>query len=237
MKAVLFDLGHTLIDYYCDWKGPEERGIGRIYDLVRRTSPSVNRAEFTAYLSERLVNARDQKYHQMVEVPLVELMGQCLERYGALDEDNLQQSLEIFYGVLLEDRKLVNGAVELLASIKERGYSVGLISDVAWGLPSEFPMRDIKFYGLDAYFDDYVFSTDIGLRKPHPKIFKVALSNLGVDASESMYVGNSIYNDIKGAKGVGMKAVLKKSPYCPLEEGVVPDHTVSSLREVINLIE
>jgi putative hydrolase of the HAD superfamily len=98
-------------------------------------------------------------------------------------------------------------------------------------------MRDIRHFGLDAYFDDYIFSTDVGLRKPHPKIFKIALSNLGVDAAEAMYVGNSIVQDIKGAKGVGMKAVLKRSGYCPYEDGVTPDHTVTALSEVDDLIE
>jgi putative hydrolase of the HAD superfamily len=237
MQAVLFDLGHTLIDYYCDWKGPEERGVGRIYEIVRESVPDVDRAEFTAYLQAQLVEARSQKYDRYVEVPLTELIGACLDRYGCLDEDNLQRGLEVFYGVLLEDRKLVKGAVELLARLKERDLSIGLISDVAWGLPSEFPMRDIRHYGLDAYFDDYVFSTDVGLRKPHPKIFKIALSNLGVDASEAMYVGNSIVQDIKGAKGVGMRAVLKHSSFCPYEEGVTPDHTVASLDEVDALVE
>lgn len=237
MKAVLFDLGHTLIDYYCDWKGPEERGVAGIYEIVRESSPGVERDGFTAYLAERLRDARSMKYDRYVEVPLAELLGECLEKYGCLDEDNLQRSLEVFYGVLLEDRRLVAGAVELLSSIKERGLSIGLISDVAWGLPSEFPMRDIRHFGLDAYFDDYVFSTDVGLRKPHPKIFKIALSNLGVDASEAMYVGNSLAQDIRGAKGVGLKAVLKCSAFCPQAEGVVPDHTVRTLGEVEGLIE
>jgi putative hydrolase of the HAD superfamily len=237
MKAVLFDLGHTLIDYYCDWKGPEERGIAGIYEIVRESSPRVDREEFTAYLAARLQHARAMKYGQYIEVPLAELMGECLERYDCLEQDNLDRSLEVFYGMLLEDRCLVHGAIELLSSIKERGLAIGLISDVAWGLPSEFPMRDIKYFGMDAYFDDYVFSTDVGLRKPHPKIFKIALSNLGVDASEAMYVGNSLAQDIRGAKGVGIKAVLKCSSFCPQAEGVVPDHTVKMLCEVKELIE
>jgi putative hydrolase of the HAD superfamily len=237
MKAVLFDLGHTLIDYYCDWKGPEERGVAGICEIVRESSPRVDREEFIGYLTGRLHYSRSMKYDHCIEVPLVELMGECLERYGCLDEDNLQRSMEVFYGVLLEDRRLVDGAVELLSSIKERGLSVGLISDVAWGLPSEFPMRDIKFFGMDPYFDDFVFSTDVGLRKPHPKMFKIALSNLGVDASEAMYIGNSLAQDIKGAKGVGIKAVLKCSAYCPQAEGVVPDHTVKTLDEIEGLIE
>jgi len=238
MEAVLFDLGHTLIDYYCDWSGPEQRGVERIYRLVSEAAPApVDQAEFAAYLSERLVWARERKRTEMVEVPLRELLGRCFERYGCLDEVTLQEGMEIFYGVLLEDRKLVPGAVELLEAVKDRGLIVGLVSDVAWGLPSEFPLRDIRHFDMDQYFDDMVFSTDVGLRKPHPKIFKIALSNLGVSASDAMYVGNSPYNDIKGAQGVGMKAVLKRSFYCHPEEGVVPDHTIADLDEVLGMID
>ena len=84
---------------------------------------------------------------------------------------------------------------------------------------------------MDRYFDDYVFSTDVGLRKPHPKMFKIALSNLGVDASEAMYVGNSLAQDIKGAKGVasGGAEVLG---LLPPGRRVVPDHTVGTLAEI-----
>lgn len=210
--------------------------MDRIYEMVEKSSPGLDRSEFTTYLLESLGLARERKTVQMVEVPLVDLMGQCLDRFGVGDEDNLRESLEIFYDVLLEDRKLVNGAVELLARLKERDLAIGLISDVAWGLPSEFPLRDIKHYGLNDFFDDMVFSTDVGLRKPHPKIFKIALSNLGVTASEAMYVGNSLAQDIKGAKGVGMKAVLKRSFYCPSAEGVEPDHVIESLEEIDRLV-
>ncbi len=238
MDAVLFDLGHTLIDYYSDWKGPEQRGVERIYQLVSEVSPApVDRAEFTAYLTERLERSRIKKREEMVEVPLSELLSNCFDRYSCLDEVILQEGMEIFYGVLLEDRKLVSGAVEVLESIRDRGLIVGLISDVAWGLPSEFPLRDLQHYSLDQHFDDMVFSTDVGLRKPHPKMFKIALSNLGVQASDAIYVGNSPFQDIKGAQGVGMKAVLKRSAYCIPEDGVVPDHTISDLEELLDLVE
>jgi FMN phosphatase YigB (HAD superfamily) len=238
MKAVLFDLGHTLIDYYCDWKGPEERGVKRVYDLISCSSDEpIDQMEFTAYLSSLLVNARDRKRQGMVEIPLEESVARCLQRFGIEDDSILLDALEIFYGVLLEDRKMVSGAPELLFRVKERGLSIGLVSDVAWGLPSEFSLRDIRHYGLDLYFDDMVFSTDVGLRKPHPKIFKIALSNLRVEAAESIFVGNSIQQDIKGAKGVGMRTVLKRSSYCPMEEGVVPDYVVSTLEEIDAILD
>lgn len=238
MRAVLFDLGHTLIDYYYDWKVPEQRGVERIYKIVESAAPApVDKEEFVKHLTGKLLEARELKIREMVEVPLRDLMGACLDRYGCLEEDILQDTLEIFYGVLLEDRKLVPGAPELLERLRDRGLTIGLISDVAWGLPSEFPMRDIKHFGLDQYFDDMVFSTDVGLRKPHPKIFKIALNNIGASASESMYVGNSLQQDIKGAKGVGMKAILKRSGYCPYEEGVVPDHCILDLAELDALVD
>ena len=115
MKAVIFDLGHTLIDYYDDWKGPEERVVDRIYELASKNSPGLDRKEFTSYLSGILYQARERKIAQMVGVPLVDLMSACLSA-TAYSTRTTSASLEVFYGVLLEDRKLVSGAVELLSS-------------------------------------------------------------------------------------------------------------------------
>ncbi len=238
MKAVLFDLGHTLIDYYCNWRGPQDKGIKRMYGLVAKCAPNPpSESEFYAYLNSALEKVRERQLREMVEIPLSQTLGRCLERYSCQDEEVLNESLEIFYNVLVEERKLCSGAPELLSKLKEEGYAIGLISDVAWGLPSKFPQNDMRFYGIHHYFDDLVFSTDVGLRKPHPKIFKIALSNLGSSAQEAVFVGNSLQQDIKGARGVGMKSILKKSFFCPLEDGVQPDAKAESLDEVEDLIK
>ena len=152
-----------------------------------------------------------EKTREMIEVPLGETLSICLNRYGCLEEDILNEVMEAFYHVLNDARRLVEGAPEMLSNLKDRGLDIGLVSDVAWGLPSDYPKGDMVYYGLDQYFDDMVFSTDVGLRKPGAKIFKVALNNLSVSASEAIFVGNSLHHDIKGAKGVGMMTVLKRS--------------------------
>lgn len=238
MEAVLFDLGHTLIDYYCDWRSPEQRGVERIYQLVNEASLNpVDRNDFTEYLVEHLVYVREKRRRKMVEVPLSDILEICFEKYSCLDEAMLQEGLEIFYNVLMEDRRLVPGALEMLQGLKDRGLTIGLISDVAFGLPSEFPLRDIKHFGLEPFFDDMIFSSDIGLRKPHPKIFKTALSNLKASAFNSMYVGNSLFHDIKGAQGVGMRAVLKRSTNCVHEDGIEPDHIINNLGEIIDIVD
>jgi len=229
MRAVIFDLGHTLIDYHNDWREPERRSVAKVAEMVcRERADGLGPEAVQTYLTSLLDNGRMRRRVEQVEVPLIDVVADCLHRFGLEgNEDLVQEGLEAFYGVLLEARRIVPGTVEMLEDVRDRGYRIGLVSDVAWGLPSYFPLRDMKYYGLDDFFDDMVFSTDVLLRKPNPRIFKIALSNLGAKAEESMYVGNNVRLDIKGALGVGMKAILKESEYREDEDNVHPTQTVS----------
>lgn len=237
MKAVIFDLGHTLIDYYHDWSGPEERIVSRLFRLSQETGGRMQEPEFRRSVLATLHENRDRKLHDMLEIPLSTVLENLMGRAGCqIDESLVQDGLEIFYEALKEDRDLVPGTIDMLERVRDRGCSIGLISDVAWGLPSEYPLRDMKHFGLDKYFDDMIFSSDVGLRKPHPRVFKMALFNLGAEGGSSMYVGNSLQFDVRGAKSVGMRAVLKKSGYFHPDDSIVPDHTVDDWNELDELL-
>jgi putative hydrolase of the HAD superfamily len=239
MRAVLFDLGHTLIDYYHDCRGPEARAVSEVYRIASDCSGStIDRIEFIGYLSGSLEEARKRRIEKMIEIPLTETLDTCFHRYGCDNNEELMtRSLNAFYDTLLETREPIPGVAEMLEQVSERGLLVGLISDVAWGLPSSFPLEDMKHFDLDRYFDDLVFSTDVGLTKPNPKIFKIALSNLDVEPSDAAFVGNSLQADIKGALGIGMLAVLKKSKYYNHDDGIVPDVEISDWSELNAVID
>lgn len=239
MKAVIFDLGHTLIDYYDDWRIPEKRAVSKFYDIV---SGSVDdppeEGEFIDVMILELEKARNRRRTEMIEIPLESFLHDRLVQFSVPpSEEVIVGGLEVFYQALLEHRKLIPGTVEMLRDLKDRGYLIGLISDVAWGLPSYFPMRDMTFYGLDGFFDDLVFSSDVGLRKPNPSIFRIALDNLGVTAIESAYVGNNLQVDVKGALEVGLKAILKKSNYFFPDETIVPHARVDDWSELRGVLE
>jgi HAD superfamily hydrolase (TIGR01549 family) len=239
MKAVLFDLGHTLIDYYNDWKAPESRAVGRVSHLVSQVAPDgTDENEVAQFLFSLLDDGRKTKLRDMVEIPLEDVLDRCFKEfsYGG-DEGLMSESLEAFYGVLLEDRKLVEGAQDMLAAVRGKGYRIGLVSDVAWGLPSRFPLQDMRYYGLDRYFDDMVFSTDVGLRKPNPDIFHIALSHVGAKPDEAVFVGNNLQADIKGALDVGMRAVLKRSGFYRHDDSIVPSARITSWEELIGLLD
>jgi putative hydrolase of the HAD superfamily len=238
MKAVVFDLGHTLIDYYNNWEAPEMRAIERSYKLAVDNGCEAEAGKFQSDLRKMLVQGRERKEKELVEIPLYQVLDAVYQRSGCeVTDEMLVEGMDIFYGVLVEDRRLVPGTVEMLEMVKERGYAIGLVSDVAWGLPSDYPQRDMEYFRLTEYFDDLVFSTDVGLRKPHPKMFKIALSNLGAEASGSLFVGNSLQCDVKGALGVGMTAVLKRSGYYQPDDSIVPDARVDQWSDLVAILD
>jgi len=238
VKAILFDLGHTLIDYYHDWKEPEMKAIRKTYRILSTNfGISDQEDEFCRHLGELLMEARETKLKRMIEVPLSDILNKCFHRYGCDGDDDLvDRALYAFYETLLENRRLIPGTKEMLDKVRAMGYVIGLVSDVAWGLPSEFPLRDMRFYGIDQYFDELIFSTDVGLRKPNPKIFKMALSNLNAKPDEAIFIGNSLQADIKGAKNVGMIAVLKESKFYQHDDSIVPDEKISGWDEIDRLL-
>jgi putative hydrolase of the HAD superfamily len=238
MKAVVFDLGHTLIDYYNDWESPEQRAIERSYHLAMANGCQAEREKFQADLKRMLMEGRVRKEKELIEIPLDQVLDTLFQRFGCdVTDEMLTEGMDIFYGVLVEDRKLVPGTIEMLEMVKDKGYSIGLVSDVAWGLPSDYPQKDMAHFQLTDHFDDMVFSTDVGLRKPHPKMFRIALSNLGADAARSVFVGNSLQCDIKGALGVGMTAVLKRSAYYQHDDSIVPDAKVDRWSDLTAILE
>jgi putative hydrolase of the HAD superfamily len=238
MKAVVFDLGHTLIDYCSNWDAPELRAIERSYKLAVANGCESDANRFQTDLKRMLVEGRKRKETELVEIPLYEVLDTIYQRFGCeVTDEMLVEGMDIFYGVLEEDRNLVPGTIEMLEMVRSKGYAIGLVSDVAWGLPSNYPQRDMGYFQLTDYFDDMVFSTDVGLRKPHPKMFKIALSNLGADADSSVFVGNSLQCDVKGALGVGMTAVLKRSSYYQPDDSIIPDASVDQWSDLVAILE
>jgi HAD superfamily hydrolase (TIGR01509 family) len=95
---------------------------------------------------------------------------------------------------------LVPGAVSLLNFLRRRGLKLGLVSNLA----SPFKGA-VSRLGLDALFDAFAFSCDEGVAKPEPEIYRRALARLGAEAGATLFVGDSLQNDVRGPAAVGMK--------------------------------
>jgi putative hydrolase of the HAD superfamily len=123
-----------------------------------------------------------------------------------------------------------------ISCLRQAGLAIGVCSNWGWQLESFLDQA-----GLLALIDVSVTSARAGSRKPHRGIYDIAVSALGVDAEEILFVGDSWEPDVRGPRRVGMTAVHvwreeERGGLCPpaLESG---DHRVGDLTGVLEVIE
>lgn len=130
-------------------------------------------------------------------------------------------------------------AAPMLAELRERGLRLGVLSSTSWprAWHEELLQRDRVLH----LFDACVWSSELPWTKPHPSAFMAAMAAVGAaDPARCVYVGDRPYDDISGAKGVGMRAVLVPHSDIPEHQQVPvdvhPDGVVQRLSELPGLI-
>ncbi|MGD0318777.1 MAG: HAD family hydrolase [Nitrososphaerales archaeon] len=114
----------------------------------------------------------------------------------------------------------------VLSELKQRGYSLGIISN-----NTDEMLDRMKSLGLVGYFDTVTYSQEAGAEKPDPAPFELALRRAGRAPQECVHIGDSLEQDIVGARGVGIKPILiDRSMKYPGTDCV----TIRSLNEILN---
>ena len=90
--------------------------------------------------------------------------------------------------------------------------------------------------GLDGRFAFVVFSQDVQVEKPDPKIFQITAERAGCDLTEMLHVGDSLKSDVMGAKNVGMPTVWLNREGLPNDTDIRPDYEVTSLTEILTIL-
>lgn len=203
LRAALFDWGDTLMRFEYD-----EALIGAghragLAALGRDQLPEVD--ALTAHFRER--------YEPLFWVPgaveeieYPELVRRCLADFDvAVAAAELDRFLEAEHAAWEPARRLGEATHTLLDALRERGLKLALVSnafDPGWLLH-----RDLERMGIAQRLDFSVFSSETGMRKPHPAIFQRALEELGVEPQEALFVGDRLYEDVRGAAELGMTTV------------------------------
>ena len=148
-------------------------------------------------------------------------------------DDGLIAKLGVPYRNAVLDRPpdLNPGIADCLATLKRDGYKLGIISNTGrtWGRAL---IELQKMYGIWGTFDVLSFSDEIGVRKPHPAIFKKTLDGLKLPAEKVLHIGDNVVDDVSGAKGVGMKAVWYNTGIRPGEKTDEADAEIHNFSEL-----
>jgi len=134
------------------------------------------------------------------------------------------------YQWLRQDRfdRLFSDAVPALQSLRDLGMPMAVLSNFASRLESQ-----LSTWGVRDYFDFVVISSVVGMAKPDPRIFDLTVTKAGHPPHRLLYVGDHVGDDIEGAQGAGLDAVLidrwdhQSEALCP---------RISSLQDLVHYI-
>ena len=128
-----------------------------------------------------------------------------------------------------EFEALFDDVVPALDAIAARKIPMGILSNFSVNL--ENVLRQV---GVHRYFDFFVVSAVAGIEKPNPEIFKLAIQAANKPRTELVYIGDSIFHDVDGARTVGMDAILidRKNQHADFR-----GTRLSTLTELVNHLE
>jgi putative hydrolase of the HAD superfamily len=233
LEAVLFDWGDTLMQFAYS---PELVSAGHRAGLAaigRDDLPEVDA------LTEHFREEYEPLFWAPGTIEEIEYPGlvrRLLADFGVeIDDDQLGRYLQAEHTAWDPARILAAHTHPLLESLRELGLKLGLVSnafDPGWLLH-----HDLEQMGIAQRLDFSVFSSEFGLRKPHPAIFERALEALEVEAEHSLFVGDRLYEDVRGAAEVGMttvQALWFRADDHP--DGAEPDHQAFTQLDVLNIV-
>ncbi len=199
LRAIFFDAGNTLISIDYPQIAEVLRGEGFVV-----ASETVRQAECRARVKLDPIVARMEDkespelfstYMRLTYEELGIPWGERAERaFARLLEINRRESLW---------RGATAGAKEVLTDLRAQGYVVGVISNSDGRIE-----KLLKEAGLYDSLDLVIDSRIVGVEKPDPKIFRLAIDRAGVEPAKAVYVGDFYSLDILGARSAGIQAIL-----------------------------
>lgn len=240
IDAVIFDWGGTLTP----WKTVDPHDAWRAYAGVLHADDTERAAEAARRLHEadlvRWAEVRDRHRAFTIAHVLEDALGSALDRAlrdAASGHDTA--ALDAYREFWVQATHTDPEAAPMLAALRARGLRLGILSSTPWPAAwhEEWLLRD----GVLDLFDACVWSSDLAWTKPHPEAFRAALDAVGVaDPARCVYVGDRPYDDVSGARAVGMRAVLVPHsdipPHQQVPVDVTPDGVIQRLAELPDLI-
>jgi putative hydrolase of the HAD superfamily len=210
VRGVLLDFGHTLVNYEADEAALLEsyrdiHGFLGMAGISKEPIPDDLMMQVFRHLTE--VITRSYTEGEIEELDCIALYDDAFRHLGfQLDRELLHKVLELDHRALASQFEVPQATIDALGEIRGQGYKIGIVSNAT---PTGSVMRhDLEVLGVAEFIDVAVYSSEVGFRKPHPRIYQAAIEALKLQPSECLFVGDRVKEDILGSQALGMRAVL-----------------------------
>lgn len=242
-RAVLFDLGYTLLDYPLEgtWREYLRARLQEMYPVLCQAAagPQMEPAEF-AQTAAQIISG-----HHAREIksggrswPFLDRLVDATEAVGLrCEREVLDRITDSFLDSVRARAAPYPDTQETLSRLRAGRLKLAVISNSPWDTPGRLGRADLERCGIASYFDATVFSGDVPWRKPNPEFMWEAARRLAIEPSECLVVGDSLRADIAGARAAGMRcAWVKRDDAQVSDDDPQPDEIVPSLSQ-LSLLE
>ena len=220
IKAIIFDLDNTLLDFMKMKRQAVRAGIESMIEagLTVDQDKSVDRI-FELY------EAKGWENQQIFDIFLEEI-------HGKVDAKFLAAGIVAYRRAREANLKVYPNVNQTLVSLGKMGLKLAIVSDA----PRREAWMRIFYLNLHHVFDIVLTFDDTGVRKPSPKPFEMALDQLSVKADEAIMIGDWPERDVEGAKQLGIKIIYARygDTFGTVESGA--DWDINDVSEILDIV-
>jgi HAD superfamily hydrolase (TIGR01549 family) len=214
-RAILFDLDDTLYDLRSYWRG-------RLHEAIEEVL-----ARYPHFDRDELVR------QAIAEKVYIEKLPAFLRSQGVDNEELIAAAHDLFAREWFERLVLYEDAAQTLRALRPH-FKLGLVTNG----PSRTQRPKIERFRLIDYLDLLIVSEEVGVAKPDPAIFQIALHQLDVEPGEALFVGDSPEFDLRGAAAAGMPFIWMNARGETLPAGIQPPLAqITRLTELMPLLK
>jgi putative hydrolase of the HAD superfamily len=218
VQAVIFDWGGTLTPWHIVDHGTLWHGVCQSHlpsDSATRVADAIRDAERALWQTSEDSNASATLAHVFEQAGVTATPEFLASYFEAWDPHTITDP----------------EAAPLMRQLRGQGIRVGVLSNTMW--PRSQHERIFERDQMTGLIDGAVYSSEIPWVKPHPEAFLAVMRAVGADdPAACVFVGDRPYDDVFGAKRLGMRAVLRPNPAVPKYPDAVPDAVISCLSEL-----
>ncbi len=221
IKAIIFDLDNTLMDFMRLKKASCEEAISAMIDSgLRMDKDNALKILFDLY---EIYGIEDKEIFQKF----------LKKTTGKIDHKILANGIVAYRRVKNSYLAPYPGVTSTLLKLKQRGIKLAIVSDAprlrAWTRLASLRLTD--------YFDIVVTFDDTKKYKPSPEPFKKALLKLKAKPGETLVVGDWPARDVEGAKKLGMKSCFAKYGAVRRFDNVKADFVLENIRQLLDIVK
>ena len=211
-SLVLFDLDNTI----CDYHGAR---IVRTRYAFEPHFPELERLELA--VNAAMAHNTDGSEHFV----------QVLAAHGITDPTLVEEVRARYIDDRYRGLVLYDDALEVIETVRQ-DFRVGMITNG----PRAIQRPKIELLSIETLFPVIVVSEEVGVWKPDPEIFRIALERCGCGPDDAIYVGDSVEHDIPGAHAAGMRAVWVNRHHIEWPGASPPDAVIHDLSGLLPLL-